>query len=246
MSTPIHRSGKLDQLKSVSTVVADTGEIEEIKRHRPVDATTNPSLLLKAAQMDEYAPVIEEVIAGAKGSSGNTEEIVKDVVDRVAIKFGAEILKLIPGRVSVEVDARLSFDAVRTLEKARKLIGLFDDAGIGRERVLIKIASTWEGIQAARTLEKQGINCNLTLLFGFAQAKACADAGVFLVSPFVGRILDWHKKNTGLDFAPQEDPGVLSVTRIYNYYKKHGFKTVVMGRASVTSAKSRNWLAVTV
>jgi transaldolase len=229
MSTPIHRSGKLDQLKSVSTVVADTGEIEEIKRHRPVDATTNPSLLLKAAQMDEYAPVIEEVIAGAKGSSGNAEEIVKDVVDRVAIKFGAEILKLIPGRVSVEVDARLSFDAVRTLEKARKLIGLFDDAGIGRERVLIKIASTWEGIQAARTLEKQGINCNLTLLFGFAQAKACADAGVFLVSPFVGRILDWHKKNTGLDFAPQEDPGVLSVTRIYNYYKKHGFKTVVMG-----------------
>lgn len=213
---------KLQQLKQYTTVVADSGDLDAIARHTPVDATTNPSLLLKAAALPRYAELIEQVVA-------DTGHDIGLVCDRFAVAVGSEILKIIPGRISTEVDARLSFDTQATLARAERLIGLYEQAGIGRERVLIKIASTWEGIRAAEQLEKAGIQTNLTLLFSFAQAVACAEAGCFLISPFVGRIYDWYKKNEGREFSAAEDPGVQSVTRIYNYYKAHGYQTVVMG-----------------
>ena len=215
-------TSKLDQLKQYTTVVADTGDIDAILRVKPVDATTNPSLLLKAAALPSYGELLKNAVKAGQGDLGVA-------TDHFAVAVGREILQVIPGRISTEVDARLSFDTQATLQRAERLIGLYEDAGIDRERVLIKIAATWEGINAARQLEKAGIQCNLTLLFAFAQAQACADAGVFLISPFVGRIYDWYKKAEGRDFLASEDPGVLSVTRIYNYYKTHAYKTVVMG-----------------
>ncbi|MBF4245857.1 transaldolase [Vibrio anguillarum] len=222
-------SNKLEQLRKMTTVVADTGEIDAIKKYQPEDATTNPSLILKAAQIAEYAPLIDASIAYAKTQSSDKAQQVQDTCDMLAVNIGKEILKTIPGRISTEVDARLSYDMEGSVTKARQLIKMYNDAGITNDRILIKLASTWEGIRAAEILEKEGINCNLTLLFSFAQARACAEAGVFLISPFVGRIMDWYKAKEGRDFAPQEDPGVLSVTAIYNYYKEHGYKTVVMG-----------------
>jgi len=215
-------TSKLEQLKQFTTVVADTGDIDAISRLKPVDATTNPSLLLKAAAMPGYADLLDQAVKGSKGDLGLA-------CDTFAVSVGAGILKVIPGRISTEVDARLSFDEPALLSKARQLIDLYGKAGIGRDRVLIKLASTWEGIRAAETLEKEGIQTNLTLLFSFAQAQACADAGVFLISPFVGRIYDWYKKSTGKEYVGAEDPGVQSVTRIYNYYKANGYNTVVMG-----------------
>ncbi len=215
-------TNKLEQLKKFSDVVADTGDIEAIKRYTPLDATTNPSLLYKAAQLPQYAPLLDAALQGAKD--------IDDACDKLAVSIGSEILNIVPGRVSTEVDARLSFDKNASIEKAKRLMGMYEDKGIGRDRVLIKLAATWEGIQAAHELQKDGIDCNLTLLFSFSQAAACADAGVFLISPFVGRILDWHKANTDkTEYAPHEDPGVVSVTQIYNYYKQHDYKTVVMG-----------------
>lgn len=215
-------TNKLEQLKQFSSVVADTGDIEAIKRYKPLDATTNPSLLYKAAQMPQYASLVDKALS--------ENAAVEDASDQLAVAIGTEILTVVPGRISTEVDARLSFDTKASVEKAKKIIGLYEKAGIGKERVLIKLASTWEGIKAAEILEKEGINCNLTLLFSFSQAAACADAGAFLISPFVGRILDWYKASTGkTDYAPMEDPGVVSVTKIYNYYKQHGYNTVVMG-----------------
>jgi transaldolase len=223
-------SNKLEQLKSMTLVVADTGDIEEIRRFHPQDATTNPSLLLKAAALPHYQSLIREARAWAHKSGGSNVEQLANCSDRLAVDIGREILDIVPGRVSTEVDARLSFDQVATVARARRLIDLYEEAGTGRERVLIKIASTWEGIRAGEELEKEGINCNLTLLFGFTQAAACADAGVFLISPFVGRILDWYKANTDLDISqPADDPGVQSVARIYNYYKQHDYRTIVMG-----------------
>ncbi|QYJ76273.1 MULTISPECIES: transaldolase [Shewanella] len=219
----------LEQLKSFTTIVADTGDIEAIKRSQPEDATTNPSLILKAAQIPEYSGLIDNAIAWAKTQSDNLETQIEDAADKLAVNIGLEILKLVPGRISTEVDARLSFDKTASIAKAHKLIRLYQEAGIDKSRILIKLASTWEGICAAKELEAEGINCNLTLLFSFAQARACAEAGVFLISPFVGRILDWYKKSTGKDYSASEDPGVVSVTDIYNYYKRHGYKTVVMG-----------------
>jgi transaldolase len=215
---------QLDQLKKFTKVVSDTGDFGSIKTYTPQDATTNPSLILKAAGMPEYAHLVDQAIkdAGAGASVGT-------VIDTLLILFGVEILKIVPGRVSTEVDARLSFDREGSIAKARELIASYAKNGIGRERVLIKLASTWEGIKAAEQLQKEGINCNMTLLFSFPQAVACADAHVQLISPFVGRILDWHKKAAGRDFAPAEDPGVLSVTEIYRYYKKFEYKTEVMG-----------------
>jgi transaldolase len=215
-------TSKLDQLKKFTTVVADTGDLDAIARMQPVDATTNPSLLLKAAAMPRYAQLLKNAVSASQGDLGLA-------CDRFGVTVGQEILKIIPGRISTEVDARLSFDTQATLRRAERLIELYDQAGIGRERVLIKIASTWEGIRAAEQLEKTGVQCNLTLLFSFAQAQACADAGAFLISPFVGRIYDWYKKAEGRDFVGAEDPGVQSVTRIYNYYKANGYATVVMG-----------------
>lgn len=215
-------TNKLEQLKKISDVVADTGDIEAIKRYKPLDATTNPSLLFKAAQLEQYAPLVDSALASTSS--------VEDAADKLAVAIGAEILTVVPGRISTEVDARLSFDTKSSIEKAKKLIGLYEEAGIGKERVLIKLASTWEGIKAAESLQKEDINCNLTLLFSFSQAAACADAGAFLISPFVGRILDWHKANTDIkEYSPLEDPGVKSVTQIYNYYKKNAYNTVVMG-----------------
>ncbi|ELK8946434.1 TPA: transaldolase [Vibrio cholerae] len=222
-------SNKLAQLCKLTTVVADTGEIDAIKKYQPEDATTNPSLILKAAQIAEYAPLIDQAIAYAKTQSNDKAQQVQDTCDMLAVNIGKEILKTIPGRISTEVDARLSYDTERSVAKARQLVKMYNDAGISNDRILIKLASTWEGIRAAEILEKEGINCNLTLLFSFAQARACAEAGVFLISPFVGRIMDWYKAKEGRDFAASEDPGVLSVTKIYNYYKEHGYKTVVMG-----------------
>ncbi|EGR4131153.1 transaldolase [Vibrio cholerae] len=222
-------SNKLAQLRKLTTVVADTGEIDAIKKYQPEDATTNPSLILKAAQIAEYAPLIDQAIAYAKTQSNDKAQQVQDTCDMLAVNIGKEILKTIPGRISTEVDARLSYDTERSVAKARQLVKMYNDAGISNDRILIKLASTWEGIRAAEILEKEGINCNLTLLFSFAQARACAEAGVFLISPFVGRIMDWYKAKEGRDFAASEDPGVLSVTKIYNYYKEHGYKTVVMG-----------------
>jgi transaldolase len=221
-------TSQLEQLRALSAVVADTGDIEAIARFQPLDATTNPSLLLKATSLPAYAPLIDAAIAKARG--GDLPSRVADAGDRLAVAVGREILKLIPGRVSTEVDARLSFDTDATLAQAHKLVDLYEADGIGRDRLLIKIASTWEGIRAAEQLERAGIHCNLTLLFSFAQAVACAEAGVFLISPFVGRILDWHLANGDARPAtPQDDPGVQSVTRIWNHYKRHGFNTVVMG-----------------
>lgn len=223
-------SNLLEQLKSMTTVVADTGEFTAIERYTPEDATTNPSLILKAAQQDQYRPLVDEVKSWVARQNLGPTAALNLMSDRLAVSFGEQILKVIPGRISTEVDSRLSFDTHATIERAHGLIRLYEEAGINRNRVLIKIASTWEGIQAARELEAEGINCNLTLLFGFAQAVACAEAGVFLISPFVGRILDWYKQSTGQDSYPAaEDPGVLSVQRIYNYYKQHGYDTVVMG-----------------
>ncbi|EPE2278001.1 transaldolase [Vibrio cholerae] len=222
-------SNKLAQLRKLTTVVADTGEIDAIKKYQPEDATTNPSLILKAAQIAEYAPLIDQAIAYAKTQSNDKAQQVQDTCDMLAVNIGKEILKTIPGRISTEVDARLSYDTERSVAKARQLVKMYNDAGISNDRILIKLASTWEGIRAAEILEKEGINCNLTLLFSFAQARACAEAGVFLISPFVGRIMDWYKAKEGRDFAASEDPGVLSVTKIYNYYKEHCYKTVVMG-----------------
>ncbi|SHF51077.1 transaldolase [Vibrio gazogenes] len=222
-------SNQLEQLRKYTTVVADTGEIDAIKKYQPQDATTNPSLILKAAQIPEYAAFIDQAIAYAKSKSDDKAQQLEDTSDMLAVTIGKEILKSIPGRISTEVDARLSYDTEKTIEKARKLISLYNDAGISNDRILIKVASTWEGIRAAEVLEKDGINCNLTLLFSFAQARACAEAGAYLISPFVGRIMDWYKAKEGRDFAANEDPGVLSVTKIYNYYKEHGYDTVVMG-----------------
>lgn len=214
---------QLDQLKQYTTVVADTGDFESMKTYKPQDATTNPSLILQAAAKPEYKHLLEQAVSEAK--DGGMEAIL----DRILILFGLEILKIVPGRVSTEVDARLSFDTAATISKAHELIAAYEKEGHSRDRILIKIASTWEGIKAAEVLEKEGIHCNLTLLFSFAQAVACAEAGVQLISPFVGRILDWHKKETGKDYQGDEDPGVISVRSIYNYYKKFGYKTEVMG-----------------
>ncbi|MDP5029572.1 MAG: transaldolase [Paraglaciecola sp.] len=223
-------SNQLQALREITTVVADTGDIEAIKKYQPVDATTNPSLLLKAAEMPQYKAHLEQAVAWAKKQSNDAEQQIIDAGDKLSVSIGTDIVNIVPGRISTEVDARLSFDTQASIEKAHKLIALYKEAGIEKERILIKLASTWEGICAAEQLEKEGINCNLTLLFGFAQAQACAEAGVFLISPFVGRILDWYKAKTGKDsYAPSEDPGVRSVTKIYNYYKQHGYKTVVMG-----------------
>lgn len=215
-------TSKLDQLKQYTTVVADTGDLDAISRLKPVDATTNPSLLLKAAAMPRYADLLDNAVAAGSHDLGLA-------CDRFGVAVGQEILKVIPGRISTEVDARLSFDTDATLRRAERLISLYEEAGIGRDRVLIKIASTWEGIRAAEQLEREGVQTNLTLLFNFAQAAACADAGVFLISPFVGRIYDWYKKAEGRDFVGDEDPGVQSVARIYRYYKANGYRTVVMG-----------------
>lgn len=214
----------------MTTVVADTGEIEAIKKFQPVDATTNPSLLLKAAQLPEYQSLIDVSIAWAKTQSSDQAQQIEDAGDKLSVLIGKEISSVIPGRISTEVDARLSFDTEATIKKAKKLIALYEEAGISKDRVLIKAASTWEGIKAAEQLEKEGIQCNLTLLFSFAQARACAEAGVFLISPFVGRILDWYKANTEQqDYTGETDPGVVSVRSIYQYYKEHGYNTVVMG-----------------
>ena len=221
---------QLDSLRSMTVVVADTGDIDAIKKYQPQDATTNPSLILSASALPQYAPLIDEAIAYAKAQSADKAQQLIDAEDKLAVNIGLEILKIVPGRISTEVDARLSYDIQATVEKARKLIALYNSAGISNDRILIKIASTWQGIRAAEILEKEGINCNLTLLFSEAQARACAEAGVYLISPFVGRILDWYKANTDKkEYAPAEDPGVISVTKIYNYYKEYGYKTVVMG-----------------
>ncbi|MFT5419897.1 MAG: transaldolase [Candidatus Endobugula sp.] len=221
---------KLEQLKTMTDVVADTGDIEAIRQYQPLDATTNPSLLFKAAQMPQYDTLINTAIAWGKQQSDDPERHIGLAADKLAVLIGCEILSIIPGRISTEVDARLSFDTQATIDKARKLIELYQAEGINKERILIKIASTWEGIKAAEILEQEGINCNLTLLFGFTQAVACGDAKVFLISPFVGRILDWYKANTDKqDYSAEEDPGVVSVTEIYRYYKQHNINTVVMG-----------------
>lgn len=223
----------LDQLKAVTVVVADTGDINAIEKFTPRDATTNPSLITMAAQMPEYQGIVDDTLKGARetlGASASSADVVTLAFDRLAVSFGLKILDIIPGRVSTEVDARLSFDTDATIAKGREIIAQYEAAGISKERILIKIAATWEGIQAAAVLEKEGISTNLTLIFGLHQAIACAENGITLISPFVGRILDWYKKDTGRDsYAPAEDPGVISVTAVYNYYKKFGFKTEVMG-----------------
>jgi len=235
MSEPQNKKSKmtsvLDQLKEFTTVVADTGDFVAMKQYKPTDATTNPSLILQAANLPQYKPLIDKAIKYANKVGGNANEKIEAAIDMLCVLFGCEILKIVPGRVSTEVDARLSFDKQGSIDKALKLISLYEENGISKQRVLIKLASTWEGIQAARELEqKHGVHCNLTLLFSFAQAVACAEAGVTLISPFVGRILDWYVANTDKkQFKPEEDPGVISVTKIYNYYKKFGYKTVVMG-----------------
>ncbi len=228
----------LEQLKAMTAIVADTGDIEAIRRHRPEDATTNPSLLLKAVTLPEYAPLIDDSIAWAKAQSNDREQQIHDASDKLAVDVGLEVLKIVPGRISTEVDARLSFNTQATLAKARKLIRLYNEAGISNEKVLIKIASTWEGIRAAEILEHEGVHCNLTLMFGFAQARASAEAGVTLISPFVGRIMDWYKaKGDGSTIPPEQDPGVLSVRRIYQYYKEYGYPTTVMGASFRSSGE---------
>lgn len=230
---------KLEQLKSMTTVVADTGDIETIKQFAPQDATTNPSLIYKAAQMPQYQHLIDDALRWAKAQGGN---VLKAAMLKLAVNFGREILQLIPGRVSTEVDARLSFDTQATIDQARELIALYEAEGISRERILIKIASTWEGIKAAEQLEQEGIHCNLTLMFQFIQAVACAQAKVTLISPFVGRIYDWYKKHNARDYTPAEDPGVLSVAKIYQYYHHFDYPTIVMG-ASFRSAGQIEQLA---
>lgn len=220
---------KLEQLKSMTTVVADTGDFAAIAAYQPQDATTNPSLILKAASQAEYQPVVEEALAYARRAGSSPEQKLALALDKLAVNFGHELTKVVPGYVSTEVDAELSFNTDATVAKARKLIALYDEQGVSKDRILIKIAATWEGIKAAEILEQDGIRCNLTLLFSFAQAVACAEAGAFLISPFVGRILDWYKASEGRDFAPEEDPGVLSVSKIYQYYKTFKHPTVVMG-----------------
>lgn len=222
-------ANQLEQLRKFTTVVADTGDFESMKIYQPQDATTNPSLILQAASKDEYKHLVEKAVAEMKVSQLAGAELLDATLDRILVLFGLEILKIVPGRVSTEVDARLSFDTEATIDKARHLIAAYEKEGQSRDRILIKIASTWEGIRAAEVLEREGIHCNLTLLFSFAQAVACAEAGVQLISPFVGRILDWYKASTGKDYQGDEDPGVQSVRKIYNYYKKHGYKTEVMG-----------------
>jgi len=222
----------LEQLRAMTVVVADTGDMEAMEKFRPQDSTTNPSLITAASQMPQYQPIVDGVLQEALkelGDSADEKAVANLAFKRLAVAFGKKILAIVPGRVSTEVDARLSYDTQATIEQAREIIGQYDKAGIGRDRVLIKIASTWEGIKAAEILEKEGIHCNLTLLFGLHQAIACAEAGVTLISPFVGRILDWYKKDTGKDYQGADDPGVKSVTAVYNYYKKFGYKTVVMG-----------------
>ena len=219
----------LDSLKRFTTVVADTGDIEAMRQFRPQDATTNPSLLLKAAQQAQYRPLVEAALADAERLGGSEAKRTEAFMARLAVNFGREILKIVPGRVSTEVDARLSFDTAASIAKARELIELYERAGIARERILIKVGSTWEGIRAAAELEREGIHCNLTLLFSFAQAVACAEAGVTLISPFVGRIYDYYRKERGAEIPAADDPGVKSVTRIYEYYKKYGYTTQVMG-----------------
>lgn len=219
---------KFEGLKEHTVIVADTGEIDEIKKYHPTDATTNPSLILKASEIEEYKPLIEEAIQYGKSKGG--QNLLELIITKVFVNFGAEILKHIPGRVSTEVDARLSFDVEGSLKKAHEYIALYKEAGIEKERILIKLASTWEGVLAASQLEKEGIHCNMTLMFGLGQAVACAEAGATLISPFVGRILDWYKKAEGKESYPaNEDPGVLSVTSIFNYYKKFGYNTQIMG-----------------
>jgi transaldolase len=222
----------LEQLRSMTTVVSDTGDFKSIEKFKPQDSTTNPSLIAAAAQMPEYSDIVDGTLKDARtqlGESADEKAVANQAFKQLAVEFGKRILKIVPGRVSTEVDARLSYDREKTMNMAREIISEYDQAGIGRDRVLIKIASTWEGIQAAEQLEKEGIHCNLTLLFGLHQAIACAEAKVTLISPFVGRILDWYKKDTGKDYQGADDPGVQSVTTIYNYYKKFGYKTVVMG-----------------
>jgi transaldolase len=222
----------LEQLREMTVVVADTGDIQAIEKFKPRDATTNPSLITAAAQMPQYQEIVDETLKQAKADAGagaTTQQVLTLAFDRLAVAFGKRILEIIPGRVSTEVDARLSYDTNATVEKAHYLISEYESAGISRERILIKIASTWDGIRAAELLEREGIHCNLTLLFGLHQAIACAEAGVTLISPFVGRILDWYKKETGREYSPEDDPGVVSVTKIYNYYKKFGYNTEVMG-----------------
>jgi len=221
---------QLESLKKITTVVADTGDIEEIKKYQPVDATTNPSLLLQAAKLPQYQNLVHDAVEWAKKQTSDPHQIIADAADKLAVSIGIEILEIIPGRVSTEVDARLSFDVDKSFDKAVKLIELYEQAGISEDRIQIKLAATWEGIRAAQKLEQRGINTNLTLVFSFAQAQACAEAGVYLISPFVGRILDWYTANTNnKNYPSSEDPGVLSVVEIYNYYKSHGYKTVVMG-----------------
>lgn len=224
-------SNQLDQLKKYTVVVADTGDFASLKQYTPQDATTNPSLIYKAAQMEQYAHLVDDAIAYAKshskanGSSSSSDDLINLVLDKLSVNFGCEILKIVPGYVSTEVDARLSFDTEGSVKRARNIIAMYEEAGIKRDRVLIKLATTWECLEAAKILKKEGIECNMTLLFSFAQAVAAAEAEVKLISPFVGRILDWYKKSTGkASYEPSEDPGVVSVTNIYNYYKKHGYK----------------------
>jgi len=221
----------MDQLLGMTVVVSDTGDINAIRKYKPRDATTNPSLIMAAAQMKEYAPLVDEALAWARKNGGTSRDaVVRLAIDRLSVEFGLRILGIIAGRVSTEVDARLSYDTAKTIEKAHTLIKQYEAAGTSRERILIKIASTWEGIRAAEVLEKEGIHCNMTLLFGIHQAVACAEAGATLISPFVGRILDWYKKSTGKSsYEPDEDPGVESVKRIYEYFKHFGYKTEVMG-----------------
>ena len=226
---------KLEQLRIMTVVVADTGDIEAIRTLKPVDCTTNPTLLLKAIQLPALSAIFDAALDWGRKQGGDRQAIIAQVANRLAVGVGAELTRLVPGRVSAEVDANLSFDTQGTIAKARAIIGAYRELGIESDRILIKIASTWEGIQAARVLQREGIDCNLTLLFSFAQAMACADAGVFLISPFVGRILDWHTKHAGRTFTPEEDPGVLSVRSIYAAYKSRGVKTIVMG-ASFRSA----------
>ena len=220
---------QLEQLRAITKVVADTGDIGAIQRYQPVDATTNPSLILKAAELPAYKALLESALDYGRATAKDPTEQARLACDWLAVGIGKEIQQVVPGVVSTEVDARLSFDTQATISKARQLVALYRQQGADSDRLLIKIASTWEGIRAAEQLEQEGIRCNLTLLFSFAQAQACAEAGVYLISPFVGRILDWHKKAEGRDFSAKEDPGVQSVTRIYNYYKQHDYKTVVMG-----------------
>lgn len=221
---------QLDEFRKYTVVVADTGDIDSIKQFSPEDATTNPSLVLKAAQLPQYKSLIDSAITIAKKIGGSKEQVLINAGDQVAVNIGAEVLKYIPGRISTEVDARLSFNKEKCIEKARKLIKLYQEKGIDKSRILIKLASTWEGIRAAEQLEKEGINCNLTLLFSFAQARACAEANVFLISPFVGRIYDWYQAKQPIqNYIADEDPGVISVRNIYNYYKQHDYKTIVMG-----------------